>query len=252
MGSSILQLVQDAADDPALSLTRPSTLFPIDDDGDTSPRKLLRALTRTTHYLAGIYDWQVLRKEQSFTTVNQETQTSAVPNDFLRFVPETFWNRTMTWKVTGPLSPADWQGMKARMQTSVVPQFTQRGNAILFSQVPTTGQTCAFEYIRKIVGFATDGTTARNRFTADTDTTLWDDELVTQGVILQYRKGERFDYAQDDADFQLLMANSIKQDGGRRVINMGGRGNSAQSRIDQARSSVAVVNNPQTWGGVQW
>ena len=51
MGSTILQLCQDACDEPALSLGRPSTLFASDNNGDDSDRKLLRALTATCRYL---------------------------------------------------------------------------------------------------------------------------------------------------------------------------------------------------------
>ncbi len=45
MGSTILQICQDAAVGPALNLRRPQTLFSETDEGDTSSAKLLRALT---------------------------------------------------------------------------------------------------------------------------------------------------------------------------------------------------------------
>ena len=304
MASTILQLAQDAAVDLGLN-SGFTTLFAADDNGDTSNLKLRRALARTVQTLGG-YDWQTLLRERVFKTVAGQNQTGVIPADFLRFVPDTMWDRTSTWKIQGPLTAQDWQNTKAWRQAAVVPYFRETGNTIEFYPVPAANRTIAFEYVSNTVGLTgssvsatltstkdsatattasttglsvgmrvdgpdfTPGTlilslvtdtsvtlsnpaltgvtngsyTAQipvSRFLTDTDTTFWDDELIIQGIVFQYRKAERFDYAQDQADFELLKAERIKQDGGRRKVNMGGRGNSAQDRVDAMRSAAVVI-----------
>lgn len=305
MGSTLLQLTQDAAID--LGVNMPATLFAADDNGDTSDVKLLRAATRTLKYLAGTYDWQVLRRECVFQALAQESQIGALPSDFLRFVPETMWDRTSRWRVAGPTSPAEWQEIKTWITAAVTPYFCQRGDTILFYPVPTANNKIGFEYIANTIGFLAGATaitgastagsstltvasttgisagmevrggdfppgslikdvpssttltltntavvgiasaaysvvTPLTRFQTDTDVVAFDDELITQGIVYQYRKAERFDYAQDQQDFLQLMNDRIKQDGGRRPVNMArGRRNSAQDRIEAMRSAAVVI-----------
>lgn len=306
MGSTILQLCQDACDEPALSLGRPSTLFASDNNGDDSDRKLLRALTATCRYLQKDYDWQVLAREASFETVAQQSQPGVVPSDWLRFVPDTFWNRTARWKLAGPISPQERQQFKAWYTGTVVPYFWQQGDAIQLFPVPDAGLLCSFEYIANAIGYAAGSVavsatstadsrtmtlgsttglsvgmtisgptippdtvitaletdteitlsnrasatlssgaytarTPRVRFSADTDVTVWEDELIVRGIVWQYRKGERLDYAQDQADFEKAKADVLKQDGGRRKFSMNGRTPTAQERIDQMRSAAVVI-----------
>ena len=303
--ATILQICQDVADEAGVNLARPSTLFAADNNGDSADRKLLRALTRVVKDLAGTYDWQVLMRERVFTAAQAEEQVSAIPADFLRFVPETFWNRTNRWRLSGPVTPAEWQQMQSWFTGAVVPYFRQRGNDIVLFPAPTSANVLAFEYVANLIGYATGsasftatstlrsatltvtgGTppsvgqtvtgayvpagalvtavsgsdvtlstvasktatsasyTARTpltRFAADTDTTLWDDELITRGIVFEYRKGERLDYAQDKADFETLKADRIKQDGGRRKIAMNRGGDTAADRIAQMRSAAVVI-----------
>ena len=60
------------------------------------------------------------------------------------------------------------------------------------------------------------------RFANDADTPYFDAELCTLGVIYRYRQSERLDYAEELRDFELRYANLVKQDGGRRVLDLDG------------------------------
>lgn len=309
MPSSILQLAQDVADAPEVNCTRPSSLFAASDFGDTTDRKLLRALTRTARFLASTYDWQAVRREKSFLSIAAEAQAGAIPADFLRFVPGTFWDRSQRWEWDGPLSPAEWQGSKALVTVSVFPTFVQMGDAILFYPVPPAGAVEAFEYITNNIaksneagatvtftgtitagnpviavantsglstGMAVSGgglppyclitnivpstsvtvgavpltaaagasltaETHLARFADDTDTALWDDELMTLGAILHFRQGERYDYAEDKFAFERMMADRIKQDGGRRILSMGGGMSSADDRVAARKNNALII-----------
>jgi hypothetical protein len=193
--------------------------------------------------LADDWDWQVLRREKQHTTVATETQTGMLPADFRRFVPDTFWDRTSKFKLSGPVPPHEWQTIKAWNSSAVVPFFCVRNDAILTYPVPPAGRTYAFEYITKNVGKNLAGTEI-SAFSVDTDTTWWTDELMITGVVMHYRMIARHDSAAEQAHFEKQKADAIKQDGGRRVINMrGGTPRSAEQRLQTMRSNAVIINN---------
>ena len=273
-GSTILQLCQDAAEDGALSLEAPSTLFATDFNGDTSPRKLFRALTRTVQHLAGRIDWEFLRAPKKWTATNTEVQYDAIPPDFLRFVPQTFFDETFRRHMAGPLPPQEWARQKAINFTQLYPSFVQRGSNIHILPVPARDTVFSYEYMSNAIGWSfasasppwapgpvpdvgVDATLGWavgpatptlvspvkiQAFTADINVTFWDDELMRLGIIYQYRKSERMDYAEDMREFERLFAQRYKQDGGRRILDMGGRDlMSADARFRAMRNNVIIT-----------
>jgi hypothetical protein len=64
------------------------------------------------------------------------------------------------------------------------------------------------------------GGTDLTRFVNDTDEPFWDAELLTLGVVYRYRQAERLDYAEELREFELAYADQVKQDGGRRMLDM--------------------------------
>jgi len=219
--ASILSLIQDAAAE--LSLATPSAV--IGNSEDDGAQKLLRHLTRTCRQLATRYDWQRLRKEKTFTTVALADQTtaSAIPADFLRFVPDSMFNRTERYRVTGPLTSEEWQGHQATLMTRVYDAYTMRGNALLIAPTPPAGQSWAYEYITKNIGTDTGGTTERSSFTVDTDVPFLDDEMLILGMVWRYRKAEGQDYGEEFREFESRVNDLLKMDSGRsRFIDMTG------------------------------
>jgi hypothetical protein len=70
---------------------------------------------------------------------------------------------------------------------------------------------------------------------------LWDDELMIQGVVMNYRKIDRLDFASDQIDFERLMADRIKRDGGARILRMHG---GSSDRLAMGRHSPLVIVGP--------
>lgn len=220
---SILMICQDAALE--LSLVTPTSVVTTSDE---TARKLNRHLTKVCKALAKRYDWQTIRREQTFTTTQAAAQANAIPSDFLRFVQNSMFNRSLRRKVLGPLTPTQWQAFQSSLATPTWTAFIQRGNAVQFVPVPpAAGETIAYEYITKNIG-ATSGGTPLATFTGDDDEPYFDAELLTLGVIYSFRQAERLDYAEEMRQFELAYADLVKQDGGRRLLDMdsgfGGRG----------------------------
>jgi hypothetical protein len=102
--------------------------------------------------LSSRYPWQALQNESTFTTVAAETQgviTTLAGASFRYILNDIMWNRSLLRPVFGPLTPQDWQALKARNVTGPYNQFRIRGNSVLFIPAPVAGNTIAFEWISK-------------------------------------------------------------------------------------------------------
>ncbi len=213
--TDIIDLVHQVADE--LSLARPNDIS--DTTDDNTAQKIVRHMVKTCRQLGTGYDWAVLRKEKTFTTVASETQTDAIPDDFLRFVSETMWNRTTRTKILGPLTPDDWQARQAVLVNGPWQNFMIRGTSLIMTPVPSAGWTVAYEYITKTIGenVSHEGITT---FASDDDRAYFDDELIILGTVWRYRKAEGLDYSEEFREFQMRRADLIKMDGGRRRLDM--------------------------------
>jgi hypothetical protein len=181
---------------------------PVSIAGSTEPdaQLILRLINKVGIRLMETYAWSELRKEQSFTSVAGADQTNAIPSDFDRFIPETFWNRSSSLLMTGPISPTEWNSLQTYDFNTNNPKFIYRGGAVSVTPVLGAGETLAFEYVSK--NWCTDaaGTTFKTKFTADTDLSLLDEDLITSITVFEWLKansqpyGEAMQDAKDNLD----------------------------------------------------
>ena len=196
---TLLTICENASD--RIGINRPATIA-----GNTSPdaQKLLGYSNKVGRQLMKQVVWQVLRTEHTFTSIASETQTGILPSDFDRFIPETFWNRSAQVLLNGPVTATEWQGLKALDHDSVdYPKFAYRGGDILVIPTLGAGATLAFEYV-STKWVMDNSSVAKIAFTADTDTSRIDEDLVTRGVVFEYLDGEGLPSAkayQDYTDF---------------------------------------------------
>lgn len=178
---SLLTLIRAACD--RIGLQRPSTVIGATDQ---TTRTLMAFANEEGQDLARLYTWQQLRKEKTFTTVATEIQTSSIPTDWLKFIPETFWNRTNKRPLYGPKTAQEWQQMKAWTSSPVVDSFMVRAGSICIYPAPTAGETCAYEYGSK--NWVLSSGDYYDEFQADADTTLVPERLITLGVIWRFKQ----------------------------------------------------------------
>lgn len=214
---SLLTIVQDAA--RGIGLSVPSTVIGNNDD---NVARLLRFVTQDGQELVDGFDWTVLQKERSFPALAQQTQTSAVPADFKRFIDHTFYNRTRKREVVGPLTPQEWQQQVSLTATVVVDAFRIRGSDILIVPNPQAGDSMAFEYIsRNWIDTATaDGTADAETFANNADAVVLDEGLLTLGAIWRYKASKGLDYAEEFRAYEIKKARLQGDDGGARIMDL--------------------------------
>lgn len=214
---TLLTIVQDAA--RGIGLPVPSTVIGNNDD---NVARLLRFVTQEGLELVDGFDWTVLQKERVFSALAQETQTSALPADFKRFINHTFFNRTRKREVVGPLTPREWQQQVSLTATVVIDAFRVRGSDILIVPDPQAGDSMAFEYVSRywVDSAPADGTADAETFSGNSDAVVLDEGLLTLGAIWRYKASKGFDYAEEFRSYEIKKARLQGDDGGARIMDL--------------------------------
>ena len=210
---SLLTIVQNTCQ--RVGVPAPSSVI---NNTDATVQQMLALAQEQGKELTDRFHWQGLTQEASFTTVAQESQgsLSTIAPGFSRLLNDTFYDRTDRTHIYGPLNAQDWQHEQGTNGTSAYDRFRIRGDLLLLYPAPAAGHQIAFEYVTKnwISG-------DKDAFTADGDTALLDEELLTLGLVWRFREAKGFDYAEAFRKYEVRLANAQARDGGRPRLNMG-------------------------------
>jgi hypothetical protein len=193
--------------------------------------------------MSGRGAWQGLTFEKTHTTLALEDQgaiDTIASNGFRYIKNQTIWDRTDQLPVTGPMSAQEWQALKAVVNTGPHYQFRIRGGKLLSNPAPPAGHTWAFEYVSKNWILQVDGTTYLQFFAADTDTILFPDYILLQGLRWVWKREKGFDYSEDFRSYELMLKDALGRDGGKPVLDMSGGGRSIKPGIWVSPGSWAV------------
>lgn len=135
-----------------------------------------------------------------------------LPADWKKQIPQTEWDNTNRWPLMGPASPQDWQSFKSGI-VYAGPRLRYRiqANTLTLNPQPSNGWVFSFEYISKFWVIGADGT-RKARFTADTDTFIFDDSLMTVGLKAKWMVAKGLDATFDLGEFKGLLDNCKAQD----------------------------------------
>ena len=216
---SLLSLVQSVA-------RRVKVPAPVSVVNSTDPNvlQLWELANEEGKELARAKDWQALVTEGLFTTLNQQTQPGAIPNDLRSFIPDTFWNRTTNRQLIGPVTAERWAQLVAFPSISAPNMaFRERGDAFLAFPVPPAGQTVAYEYVSNAWAQNAAGV-AQTSLMQDTDTAVLDEDLIALGVRWRFRSANGLDYAEDFRTYETQKAQAMARDGSSTALSIGRSG----------------------------
>jgi hypothetical protein len=204
----------------AVGIVRPLSVV---NSTDQTVRALLQLAQTEGKALAARYDWPALQRDRTFTTVNAEVQTNAIPTDFSRFVNGTFWNRTRRRPVAGPVSPTEWQALKATSVPAVQDIFRVVGSDVLILPAPPAGDTMAFTYVRSTWCLSPPpASNPQTQWGSDDDEAVLPEHLHTLGIIWRFLASRGLEYAEAFRSYELEVAQEFARQGGRPVLNMAG------------------------------
>jgi len=143
-----------------------------------------------------------------------------MPADWNWQIPETEWNRTTRWPLLGPKSSQEWQTYKGGI-VSAGPRQRYRilQDKLCINPSPPNGETLAFEYISKGWVIGADGT-RKEKVTADTDTFVFSNSMMTTGLKAQWKAAKGLDNSFDLAEFRWLLENEKATDKSAPVLSL--------------------------------
>jgi hypothetical protein len=158
------------------------------------------------------------------TTLTFAKDTYDIPEDFDRYIGQTWWDRTNHWRLIGPDSPQMDQyirsGIFATGPRVRWRQVGRRPNAWRMwpppfgtSGAPQVPDALVWEYISENWVLKADDTTAA-RFTADTAVPLLDSELIIMGVKWRMWQIKGFEYAAMQQEYLDAVSAKFASDGG--------------------------------------
>ena len=137
-----------------------------------------------------------------------------LPADFEAITDRTHWDKSKHWEMLGPEDAQQWQWLKSGY-ISTGPRVRWR---ILDQQfqiwpVMNTQEYLGFEYRSK--GWARSSVgVVKNSFTADTDTTVFDDRILVLYTKLKYFQIKAFDTTALTQDYQRYLTIAKANDKG--------------------------------------
>lgn len=192
---NMLQIVQDACTD--VGQPRPTVVA---SSTDETPRRMLRLLNKAGTQLMREFEWPRLRVVETFTAVAQEEQTEPSTTEFARLAPQsTIWHVNTQRQVIGPVSLEKWNQLHVFPVSTAQFYWTIIGLRFSIYPVPTTSDQFTFAYVFQKWTSNAAGTVFGLEFTADDDTHLLDDELLTLELVWRWKQAIGIDYGEDMA-----------------------------------------------------
>lgn len=169
--------------------------------------------------------------------------TFPFPSDFVALTDDTQWDRGNRWQLYGPLSPQEDQYLRSGI-VSLTPRrrYRQVGRSAPglrvaegFRLFPPPGQNdtpgpMVYEYLSSywaqsaVVPIA-DGYnfTTKEEFTADTDTCIYDDRVMIEGLKYKFFQAKGWDWTGFYSSYQRVLDVSAARDGGVSVVSLNRR-----------------------------
>ena len=210
---TLLTIVQDACAE--IGISAPLSVV---GNSDNTTAQLLSLSNRGGKALAQRCEWRELTTEFTHTTVAAELQgtVESIMPGFNWDVYQTMWDRDQILPVRGPLSPQEWQALKAFTTTGPYSQFRFRGDSLYLIPAPAAGMVIAGEYISR--NWCTGG----DKWSADSDTAVLSEDLLTLDLIWRWKRAKGFDYAEERAEFEVQLNNAIARNGSKRTLCIDG------------------------------
>jgi hypothetical protein len=136
----------------------------------------------------------------------------SLPDDWMKQIPQTEWDRTNRWPLMGPNTPQEWQSFKSGIvYAGPRVRFRILDRAITLNPIPGNGWVFAYEYISSYWALSDTGV-RKAKFTADTDTSIWPDSLLITGLKAQWKASKGLDGTFDFGEFRGLLEQCKAQD----------------------------------------
>ncbi len=197
------------------STTGLDTTYAVSGEGQPQAQRVAEVLSATSVRLAMESTATAVGTDLSFAK-----DTYNLPDDFDRYIGQTWWDRTNHWRLIGPDSPQMDQYLRSGIfATGPRVRWRQVGRKPAAWRIwpPPTNQTTpdalVWEYVSTSWVAKADGTFA-NKMTADDDVPLLDPQMVILGAKWRMWQIKGFSYGAMQQEYIDYVSMLISRDGG--------------------------------------
>lgn len=171
--------------------------------------------------LVSAHDWQALTHAFSIAG-DGSTVAFDLPEDYDRLpkvasINSANWN---TWRYTPARDLDQWFDLTNGMGIASPGSWIILDGQFQIWPAPGVGDEANFYYISKNFARAASGA-LKSEFTADDDTFLLDERLITLGVIWRWRQQKQLAYGDDEKNYDIAEMQAIGKDKGPRLLTSG-------------------------------
>ena len=211
MPTTILTIVQDFTE--KLGLPRPSAVVGVQEKSVRQFRALLQEAVSDL----GEYFWESQKLRKTWLSVagqDQGTLVSIFGDGYDALVPETMWNDDRHMRVFGPVTSPVWQAFQTLPNAGPEFQCWISGGHLYISPALEAGENMSAIYQSKYGVLAVDGTTTKERITADDDSLLFPTNVVLRALEWKWRKQKGESGWEDDYNAYItLVSRSLVKSG---------------------------------------
>lgn len=189
------------------------------------------------------YQWTVLQRTHVFTTTAGQ-DTYNLPDDYVRFIDQTGWNRTQRMPLLGPVNAQGWQNLVVMTSAGVVDiMYRIVGDALKMFPTPQAADSIGYEYITSFWVSNEGDTEPLTSAPASGAEWLWfDRRLLVCGLKLRWKRGKGFDTTAEQDDYDKALARAQGGDGVAPVLSLNRQPFATNRMLD-------VANLPETGFG---
>ena len=199
---------------------------------DKAARQMVRLLNIAGRELVSLHPWQMLIREEQFTTVQDEDGIHDLPSDYAYMIDQTGWERRENVPLIGPLSPQDWTYLLGRdlVGSTIYASFRFDQNKLfLFPNNPAPANLDVnYEYIS--YNWAQDGDVipGPNDPPGDSDTlikasdiVLYPPMLISRYLKVKWLEAKNLDTTAAMDTFRTQFYSWVGKDNSAQILNAG-------------------------------
>lgn len=176
--------------------------------------------------------WAELIDEHTFTTADG-TATYALPSDFRCFANMSQWDRSNSWRLTGPVPGMVYQWLKSGIVVASTANkwFAIRGSTLTIYPTPTAIDTIAFDYYSKGWILKQSDSSNVTAWSSDNDTARIDEDLIALSLKWRFLQAKGMPYEPEYREYEAIVDSMREDNGGRAVISLNRRGGSPDGNL---------------------
>ena len=215
---TVLNVCEDVATE--IGITVPTVVF-----GGTD-RELVELQTlanKMAKRILRLHEWELLATVSTYTGDGAALSFS-LPSDYDRMPKKTqLWSSTLEAPMTKINSFNRWLDLDVRSYDFVFNAWILIGGKVEIKPAMATAVTAKHYYVSNLIVTPTGAPPDTAVFAADSDVFRLSEELLTLGMIWQWKKTKGRPYAEDLADYEELKEKLIVEDKGSKIIIVGQR-----------------------------